>query len=99
MPFGPPQLPIPDHALLLARHGYLFTAQLEEGERRALYETGALGIRLLGRPTLLATGAEGVQLFYDESRLQRPRAVPPPVGLSLLGPGAVHALDDEAHRH
>lgn len=90
---------LPDHGLLLARHGYLLTARLEEHERRRLYGTGALDIRLLGRPALLVTGAAGVELFYDESRMQRHKAVPPPVALSLFGPGAVHALDDEAHRH
>jgi fatty-acid peroxygenase len=99
MPLGPLRLLSPDHAWLLARHGYLFTARLKEDERRALYETGALDVRLLGRPTLFVTGAEGVDLFYDESRLQRHKAVPPPVALSLFGPGAVHGLDDEAHRH
>ena len=99
MPLGPLRLPLPDHGLMLARHGYLFSAQLEEGERRALYQTNALNIRLLGRPALFVTGAAGVDLFYDESKLQRHKAVPAPIALSLFGPGAVHALDDEAHRH
>src|SRR5436190_9316392 len=99
MPLGPLRRPLPDHGLLLARHGYLFTAQLGEDERRALYETNALDVRLMGRPTLLVTGVEGVELFYDESKVQRHKAVPAPVALSLFGPGAVHGLDDEAHRH
>jgi fatty-acid peroxygenase len=88
-----------DRSALLARHGYLFTAELSEEERRGLYDEGALEIVLLGRPTLVVTGDRGVSLFYDESRVERHKAVPPPIALSLFGPGAVHALDDEAHRH
>ena len=99
MALGPLRLFSPDRSLLLARQGYLFTARLKEDERRKLYETGALGIRFLGRPALVVTGAVGVDLFYDESSLQRHKAIPPPIALSLFGPGAVHALDDDAHRH
>ena len=61
--------------------------RLKEDERRKLYEIGALGIRFLGRPALAVTGAVGVDLFYDESRLQRRKAIPPPIALSLFGPG------------
>lgn len=99
MALGSLRLSSPDRSLLLAREGYLFTARLKEDERRTLYETGALGVGLLGRPALVVTGAAGVDLFYDESRLQRHKAIPPPIALSLFGPGAVHALDDDAHRH
>jgi fatty-acid peroxygenase len=88
-----------DRSLLLARNGYLFTAALIAAERRALQEDGALTTRLLGRSTLVVSGDAGVSFFYDESKLERHRAVPPPIGLSLFGPGAVHTLDDAAHRH
>lgn len=99
MPFGLARPSRIDHSLLLAREGYLFTAQLADEERRELADTGALTISLLGRQALLVTGDAGVRLFYDEGRVQRRRAVPAPIGLSLFGPGAVHALDDDAHRH
>jgi fatty-acid peroxygenase len=92
MALGPLRLSSPERSLLLAREGYLFTARLKEDERRTLYETGALGIGLLGRPALVVTGAVGVELFYDESRLRRHKAIPPPIALSLFAPGAVHAL-------
>lgn len=88
-----------ERSVLLARPGYLFTASLTEAERRRLYGEGAVAIRLLGRPALLVTGAEGVRFFYDESRLMRLRAVPAPIALSLFGSGAVHGLDDADHRH
>ncbi|MCW2783968.1 MAG: cytochrome [Marmoricola sp.] len=89
----------PDRSLLLARDGYLFTAALDENERRSLSERGAVETSLLGRSTLIVGGDEGVELFYDESKVERHQAVPPPIALSLFGPGAVHALDDDAHRH
>jgi fatty-acid peroxygenase len=93
------RLPKTDRSLLLARHGYLFRALLDEHERRDLAEHAAVSIPFLGRPTLLVTGGAGVRLFYDESRLVRHRAVPAPIAASLFGPGAVHGLDDSVHRH
>jgi fatty-acid peroxygenase len=88
-----------DRSVLLARHGYLFTAALAEDERRRLHETGSVAIPFLGRRTLLVTGEAGVGLFYDEARIVRHRAVPAPIATSLFGPGAIHGLDDAAHRH
>ncbi|WP_051277193.1 cytochrome P450 [Marmoricola sp. URHB0036] len=86
-------------SLLLARHGYLFTAALSEAERRQLHETSAVSIPFLGRSSLLVTGDDGVRLFYDESRIMRHKAVPAPIATSLFGAGAVHGLDDQEHRH
>jgi fatty-acid peroxygenase len=91
--------PRTDRSLLLARHGYLFTAALDERERRSLHQEQAVSLPFLGRPTLLVTGSSGVELFYDESRLVRHRAVPAPIAATLFGPGAVHGLDDAHHRH
>lgn len=88
-----------DRAPLLPRHGYLFTAALPADERRQLHERGAVLVRFLGRQTLIVGGSRGVEFFYDESHLERHRAVPAPVATSLFGPGAIHALDDAAHRH
>src|ERR1700712_4174487 len=97
MPF--PRVPVLDRSLLLARHGYLFTAALDERERRRLHETDAVTIPFLGRRTLLVSGDAGVRLFYDEERIERHRAVPAPIATSLFGPGAIHGLDDAPHRH
>jgi fatty-acid peroxygenase len=38
-------------------------------------------------------------LFYDESVVERHRAVPLPLAALLIGPGAVHGLDDDSHHH
>jgi fatty-acid peroxygenase len=88
-----------DRSLLLARHGYLFTAALDEPERRRLHETDAVTIPFLGRRTLLVSGDAGVRLFYDETQIMRHRAVPAPIATSLFGPGAIHGMDDVPHRH
>lgn len=96
---GLPRVTPADRAPLLARHGYLFTAALAERERRELHERGAVTLTFLGRPTLLVSGVSGVELFYDEDRVVRHRAVPAPIAMSLFGPGAVHGLDGQVHRH
>jgi fatty-acid peroxygenase len=88
-----------DSSLLLARHGYLFTAALPAAERRQLHETSAVSIPFLGRPALLVTGDAGIGLFYDEARIMRHKAVPAPIATSLFGTGAIHGLDDDAHLH
>jgi fatty-acid peroxygenase len=94
-----PHVPRLDRSLVLARHGYLFTAALSAAERRQLHESGAITMPFLGRPSLLVTGDAGVGLFYDETRIVRHKAVPAPIATSLFGAGAVHGLDDEEHRH
>src|SRR3954451_5998723 len=94
-----PHVPRLDRSLVLARHGYLFTAALSAAERRQLHESGAITMPFLGRPALLVTGDAGVALFYDETRIVRHKAVPAPIATSLFGAGAVHGLDDEEHRH
>ena len=53
----------------------------------------------MGRPALFVTGAEGVDLFYDESKLQRHEAVPHRSRCHCSGQGQSMRLDDEAHRH
>ncbi|MEJ8646386.1 hypothetical protein WKI68_44205 [Streptomyces sp. MS1.HAVA.3] len=53
---------------------------------------------LFGRPAALLHGPEAVDLFYDESRVQRHDALPAPVLDTLFGKGAVHSLDGPRHR-
>lgn len=53
--------------------------------------------RMLGRPTLVLRGADGVKLFYDPSLVERHGAVPLPVSGVIFGPGAVQGLDGAAH--
>lgn len=59
----------------------------------------AVPMRILGRDSMLVRGEEGVELFYDESRVQRQGAMPGIIGEPLFGHGSVHGLDGEEHRH
>ncbi|MCI2238192.1 cytochrome P450 [Paenibacillus sp. TRM 82003] len=58
----------------------------------------AVRSRLLGRPAVVVRGADGVRAFYDSSLVARRGAVPAPLSNVLFGRGAVHGLDDAAHR-
>ena len=85
-----------DRTIALVRHGYLFSDMLDKETRRP---GSATPIRLLGRRSLVLRGPEGVELFYDEDRVVRRRALPAVVAHSLFGKGAVNGLDGAEHRH
>lgn len=80
------------------RDGYLFAGKQRE-RRGASHSNRPLWLRLLLRPTLLVRGAEGVELFYDSSKVKRAGAMPGPIQGSLFGKNSVHTLDDDAHHH
>ncbi|CCH79349.1 hypothetical protein BN12_4160026 [Nostocoides japonicum T1-X7] len=89
----------PELAVALLRHGYGYSDGLREriGVGGAT-EAPSLPVRLLGSPALLVAGPVGVEAFTDVSRVRRHGATPGVVANVLFGHGAVHALDDEAHR-
>jgi fatty-acid peroxygenase len=57
-----------------------------------------LELRLLGRRTTVLSGPPGARLFYNEAIMQRHGALPRPLQRTLFGNGAVHGLDDDAHK-
>ncbi|WP_243225594.1 cytochrome P450 [Microbacterium sp. CIAB417] len=85
-----------DDAPHLLLHGYDFAeriwARVAPGSRSA-------PLRLLGEDALLVRGPDGVDLFYDESRIARHAAMPAIVQETLFGHGSVHSLDGADHRH
>jgi fatty-acid peroxygenase len=81
-----------EQGIALLRGGYPYLAKIRAGSPAAV-------IRLMGRRTAVVAGPEGARLFYDESLMQREGAVPGPVRRTLFGEGAVHGLDDAAHKH
>lgn len=85
-----------DDTLSVLTRGYDFGAHIW---RRARPGARAVPMRLLGDPTLLVRGAEGVELFYDERRIQRHGAMPALIQETLFGHGSVHSLDGAEHRH
>ena len=87
-----------DESLKVLRDGYLFASKLRQ-ERTHAEDDRPIPTRLLGRPTLLVRGVEGVKLFYDRSRIKREGAMPLPIRGSLFGHGSVHGMDGEEHLH
>ena len=80
----------------------LLTRGYDFGERiwrRARPGARSAPMRLLGLLAAFVRGAEGVELFYDESRIARAGAMPGIIREPLFGHGSVHALDGTAHRH
>ncbi|HEX5018943.1 MAG TPA: cytochrome P450 [Actinomycetes bacterium] len=61
-------------------------------------ESGWVTTRMLGRPAVVVSGAEGVRTFYDERLVTRKRALPAPVRLVLFGPQTIHRLEGLDHR-
>ncbi|MPS75648.1 MAG: cytochrome P450, partial [Microbacterium sp.] len=84
-----------DSPFLLTR-GYDFGARIW---RRARPGARSAPMHLLGDEAALVRGAEGIDLFYDESRIARHGAMPAIVQETLFGHGSVHSLDGDAHRH
>jgi fatty-acid peroxygenase len=85
-----------DDSISVLTRGYDFGAHIW---RRARAGARAVPMGLLGKPALLVRGAEGVALFYDESRIARHGAMPAFIQETLFGRGSVHSLDGDAHRH
>ncbi len=85
-----------DDAPTLLTHGYGFGARLW---KRVAPGARSAPMRLLGREAIFVRGVEGVEVFYDESRIARHGAMPAIVQETLFGHGSVHSLDGEQHRH
>lgn len=85
-----------DDSISLLTRGYDFGshiwARTRDGAR-------SVHMRFLGRDALLVRGADGVALFYDETRIGRHGAMPSIVQETLFGHGSVHSLDGDEHRH
>src|SRR3954471_22473368 len=91
-----------DQTVDLVRQGYVFTARARrqrDAAEAAARPRYAVKVRLLGRPATVVGGSEGVQLFYDSSRMRREGAMPQAIARPLFGRGAVHGLDGAEHRH
>lgn len=85
-----------DDSLSLMTRGYGFGARIWQ---RASTGARSAPMRLLGREALFVRGAEGVSLFYDESRIRRHGSMPAFIQETLFGHGSVHSLDGDEHHH
>ena len=89
----------PEVVTALLRHGYGFSPVVRRRARAGSATSDpAVPVRMLGRRAVLLGGPAGVRVFTDVDRVRRAGATPPVVGDVLFGHGAVHTLDDDAHR-
>jgi fatty-acid peroxygenase len=77
--------------LLLEGYGWL-------PNRRRRSRGDVVQSRLMGQPVVGLCGPGAARFFYDEAHVRRRTAIPGPVLSTLFGHGAVHTLDDGAHR-
>lgn len=82
-----------DSTIFMLRDGYEFI-----WERCRRFDIDMFETRILGKRTACLHGPDAARLFYDETKMQRERAIPRRVVTSLFGKNAVHTLDGEAHR-
>jgi fatty-acid peroxygenase len=85
-----------DRTATLLRTGYRFSGWLRA---RTPGPARFTPLRILGRRSLVLRGREGVDLFYDTERVERRAATPGAIAHTIFGRGAIHTLDDAAHRH
>lgn len=82
-----------DTTLLLLLEGYAWLpARWREANGEIIHT------RLMGQRAVVLRGPEAVRFFYDDNHVQRAPALPEPVKSTLFGHGAVHSLDQAAHR-
>lgn len=86
-----------DQVLSFLRSGYLFASRVRRRTGVSPESGAPVSMNLLGRRSVLVRGEEGVDLFYDTSRMKRHGAMPLFIRGPLFGSGAVHALDGDAH--
>ncbi|WP_182874526.1 cytochrome P450 [Microbispora sp. H10670] len=86
-------MPLFDTTLLLLLEGY---AWLPSRWREAQGEM--IRTRLLGQRAVVLRGPDAARFFYDDNHVQRAPALPEPIKSTLFGHGAVHSLDQGAHR-
>lgn len=79
-----PRDPSFDSTLAIVREGYEFI-----WNRCRRLDTDLFVTRVMGKRAVCIHGVEAAQLFYDEQKLQRKRAIPRRVVTSLFGKEAV----------
>ncbi|QQK78179.1 cytochrome P450 [Salicibibacter cibarius] len=83
-----------DQTLTLLNEGYQYISN-----RRRHQQSDIIQTRLLGQKTILISGEEAAQLFYDERYFKRKGVAPRRIKKSLFGEHGVQGLDDAEHKH
>lgn len=83
-----------DQTLAVALKGYAWLPDLRRRSSGCPVRT-----RVLGQPAVGVSGPAAARFFYAAGNLERHTALPELVVRTLFGRGAVHTLDQTAHRH
>lgn len=78
--------------------GYMYAANQRKNAGVAPESMCPVSTKLLGEGATIVRGSEGIDLFYNEDLVKREGAMPSVIGDALVGKGAVHNLDGEAHK-
>lgn len=78
-------------------NGYLFQSKLRREAGLAPDSQTPIRTKMLFKPATVIRGEDGVDAFYDTTRIKRAGAMPKFIQGPLFGDGAVHTLDGEEH--
>lgn len=94
----PEKKTLKDKSINFLTDGYLFASRMraKAGLKQSSHEPFTL--KMLGKDATMIRGKEGVEFFYDESKISRDGAMPHLVNDTLFGKGTIHGLDGEAHK-
>jgi len=83
-----------DHTLGLLREGYMYISN-----RCHSFHSDIFATKLLGKKAICMRGKEAAELFYDEEKFKRNKAIPNHIVQSFFGENSVQTLDATSHRH
>ncbi|WP_165164411.1 cytochrome P450 [Corynebacterium qintianiae] len=87
-----------EHSHKLLTDGYLLPSNLRKKAGLPPESMCPVTTKFLGEDATIVRGSEAVDFFYNEELMKRDGAMPQVIGDALVGKGAVHTLDGEAHK-
>lgn len=83
-----------DHTLGLLREGYMYISN-----RCHSFHSDIFATRLLGQKAICMRGKDLAELFYDQAKFKRSKAIPNHIVQSFFGENSVQTLDVTSHQH
>lgn len=82
-----------DSTLTVMKEGYEYIQNRTKKHQSNIFETKVLG----GRRTIVISGKDAAELFYDNDKIERSGTLPPRVVKTLFGKGAIHTTTGKTH--
>lgn len=82
-----------DSTLTVMKEGYEYIQNRTKKHNSNVFETKVLG----GRRTVVISGKDAAELFYDNDKIERAGTLPPRVVKTLFGKGAIHTTTGKTH--